>query len=68
MQITCSNARWPGATTMSWPSPPPQRPGARASGTAVARIGVVEGAPGLRLIDAQGRPVAQRYASFDHFA
>ena len=41
---------------------------AQASGTAVARIGVVEGAPGLRLIDAQGRPVAQRYASFDHFA
>ena len=41
---------------------------AQASGTAVARIGVVEGAPGLRLIDAQGRPVAQSYASFDHFA
>jgi len=41
---------------------------ARASATAVTRIGVVEDAPGLRLIDAQGRPVAQRYASFDHFA
>ena len=41
---------------------------AQASATAVTRIGVVEGAPGLRLIDAQGRPVAQRYASFDHFA
>ena len=41
---------------------------AQASATAVTRIGVVEDAPGLRLIDAQGRPVAQRYASFDHFA
>ena len=41
---------------------------AQASGTPVTRIGVVEAAPGLRLIDAQGQPVAQRYASFDHFA
>jgi thiamine-monophosphate kinase len=41
---------------------------ARASGTPVTRIGVVESAPGLRLIDAHGRPVARHYASFDHFA
>ncbi len=41
---------------------------AQASGTPVTRIGVVQAAPGLRLVDAQGRPVAQRYASFDHFA
>lgn len=41
---------------------------AQASSTPVTRIGVVEAAPGLRLVDAQGRPVAQRYASFDHFA
>ena len=41
---------------------------ALASSTPVTRIGVVQAAPGLRLVDAAGRPVAQRYASFDHFA
>lgn len=41
---------------------------ARASGTRVTRIGVVQGQPGLRLVDAQGRAVQRRYASFDHFA
>jgi thiamine-monophosphate kinase len=40
----------------------------RACGTPVTRIGRTEAAPGLRLIDAQGEPVARRYASFDHFA
>lgn len=32
------------------------------------RIGQVEAAPGLRLLDAQGMPVENRFASFDHFA
>ena len=41
---------------------------AQASNTPVTHIGVVEAAPGLRLVDAQGRALAQRYASFDHFA
>ena len=41
---------------------------AQASATAVTRIGVVQDAPGLRLIDAQGRPLTARCASFDHFA
>ena len=41
---------------------------AQASATAVTRIGVVQDAPGLRLIDAQGQPLTARYASFDHFA
>ena len=41
---------------------------AQASGTPVTRIGRIEAEPGLRLVDAQGRPVARRYASFDHFA
>lgn len=41
---------------------------AQASGTPVTRIGVIEAAPGLRLIDAQGQAVAHRFASFDHFA
>ena len=36
--------------------------------TAVACIGQVEAAPGLRLVDAQGQPVQHRFASFDHFA
>ena len=41
---------------------------AQASATPVARIGRIEAAPGLRLLDAHGQLVAQRYASFDHFA
>jgi thiamine-monophosphate kinase len=41
---------------------------AQASSTPVTRIGRVEAEPGLRLVDAQGQPVARRYASFDHFA
>jgi len=40
----------------------------RAAGTPVARIGRIEAEPGLRIVDAQGRAVAQRFASFDHFA
>ena len=40
---------------------------AHASGTPVARIGHIEAAPGLRIVDAQGTPLAQRFASFDHF-
>ncbi|NMM75405.1 thiamine-phosphate kinase [Acidovorax sp. SRB_24] len=41
---------------------------AQASGTPVTPIGVIEAAPGLRLVDGRGQPVAQRFASFDHFA
>ena len=41
---------------------------ALVSSTPVTRIGRIEAEPGLRLVDAQGRPVARRYASFDHFA
>jgi thiamine-monophosphate kinase len=44
------------------------RAAGRAAGVALTRIGRLEGAPGLRVIDAQGRPVHGRYASFDHFA
>ena len=40
---------------------------AQASATPVTRIGCIESAPGLRLVDAQGQPQANRYASFDHF-
>lgn len=41
---------------------------AAQSQTPVTRIGQVEAAPGLRLLDAQGMPVENRFASFDHFA
>ena len=40
----------------------------RDSATAVTRLGQIESTPGLRLIDAQGAPVANAFASFDHFA
>jgi thiamine-monophosphate kinase len=36
--------------------------------TRVTRIGRIESSPGLRLIDAEGRAVANTFASFDHFA
>ncbi len=41
---------------------------ARASGTPVTRIGHIDAAPGLRLVDAHGAPVDNTFASFDHFA
>jgi thiamine-monophosphate kinase len=37
------------------------------TGVSVARIGSVEAMPGLRIVDRDGAPVAQRFASFDHF-
>ena len=39
-----------------------------ASQTPVTRIGRIEAAPGLRLVDAHGHPVAGQFRSFDHFA
>jgi thiamine-monophosphate kinase len=44
------------------------RAAAHQAQTRVSRIGVVEAAPGLRLLDAAGKPLERRYASFDHFA
>jgi len=38
------------------------------SSTTVTRIGTVQPETGLRLLDAQGRVLTQRFASFDHFA
>ncbi|WP_395668913.1 thiamine-phosphate kinase [Rhodoferax sp.] len=40
---------------------------ARASDTPITRIGQIEATPGLRLVDAHGNAVANRFASFDHF-
>lgn len=44
------------------------RRAAAAAGTVVTRIGCIESAPGLRLVDGQGRSIGRRYGSFDHFA
>jgi thiamine-monophosphate kinase len=40
---------------------------ATAGGLTVTRIGRIDAEPGLRLLDADGRPLAQRFAGFDHF-
>ena len=40
---------------------------AQACGTRVTRIGRIDAEPGLRVVDAQGAPIAGRFASFDHF-
>ncbi|MEG1767978.1 MAG: thiamine-phosphate kinase [Comamonas sp.] len=41
---------------------------ALTSDTPVTRIGSVQSEPGLRLLDAQGQELRERYASFDHFS
>jgi thiamine-monophosphate kinase len=41
---------------------------AEASATPVTRLGRIEAAVGLRLVDGQGQPVANTFASFDHFS
>jgi len=40
---------------------------AQASQTAVTRIGYIESAPGLRLLDQHGLALANTFTSFDHF-
>ncbi len=40
---------------------------ARDAGVAVTRIGRIEAAPSLRLVDAHGTPVTARFGAFDHF-
>jgi thiamine-monophosphate kinase len=39
----------------------------RSAGTAVTRIGRIASGAGVVALDAQGRPLAQRFPSFDHF-
>lgn len=41
---------------------------AAQAATRVTRIGCIEAQPGVRVVDAQGRALHQRFASFDHFA
>jgi thiamine-monophosphate kinase len=43
------------------------RDAARRAGVAVTRIGRIEAAAGLRLIDGDGRDVVNTFGSFDHF-
>ena len=56
---------------LAFTAPPAQRDAvaaaSQASSTPVTRIGTVRAEPGLQLVDAQGQPVENRYASFDHF-
>ncbi len=40
---------------------------AQSSQTPVSRIGQIEQRPGLRLVDAQGKPKSAHFPSFDHF-
>jgi thiamine-monophosphate kinase len=40
---------------------------AQQAGVAVTCIGHIEATLGLRLLDAQGQPIAQQFAGFDHF-
>jgi thiamine-monophosphate kinase len=41
---------------------------ARAAATPLTRIGVIDAAPGLRVIDPQGEVLARDWAGFDHFS
>ncbi|MGH6624982.1 MAG: thiamine-phosphate kinase, partial [Burkholderiaceae bacterium] len=40
----------------------------RQARTPVTRIGRIEAADGIRLVDAHGQPVPNTFSSFDHFA
>jgi thiamine-monophosphate kinase len=44
------------------------REAARNTGTDVSRVGRIDAAPGLRLLDADGAPLDLALTSFDHFA
>jgi thiamine-monophosphate kinase len=41
---------------------------AAQTATRVTRVGRIEAAPGIRLVNAQGEPVTGNFPSFDHFA
>jgi thiamine-monophosphate kinase len=57
---------------LAFTAPPAMRTAVTAasshSQTPVTRIGVIESAPGLRLVDDHGLPVDSLFRSFDHFA
>lgn len=53
-------------------APPAREAAVRAAavqaGVGVRRIGRIDAAPGLRLVDARGAPVGGHFGAFDHFA
>lgn len=57
---------------LAFTAPPARREDVQAAcaqaRTTVTRIGRIDGEPGLRLLDGQGRTIDRRYGSFDHFA
>jgi thiamine-monophosphate kinase len=57
---------------LAFTAPPSARQAVQAAAqqaaTLCTRIGKIEQAPGLRLVGANGQPVPNTYASFDHFA
>ena len=57
---------------LAFTAPPSARQAVMAasisSQTPVTRIGVIQGEPGLRLVDGHGLPVNGQFTSFDHFA
>jgi thiamine-monophosphate kinase len=57
---------------LAFTAPPARRSdveqAAAAGGTRVTRIGRVEAGSGLRVLDAEGRPLPASHGSFDHFA
>ncbi|MET3495140.1 thiamine-phosphate kinase [Variovorax boronicumulans] len=56
---------------LAFTAPPSARAAVEQAGkdsaTRVTRIGRIEAEPGLRIVDASGAPVVQRFGSFDHF-
>ena len=56
---------------LAFTAPPSRRAAVQAAGqrtgTPVARIGSIEAAAGLRLLDAAGQAVERRFGGFDHF-
>jgi thiamine-monophosphate kinase len=57
---------------LAFTAPPGARQAIRAASascqTPVARIGVIQAQPGLRIIDGRGEAIKARFTSFDHFA
>ena len=43
------------------------REAAAAAGCAASIVGRIDAAPGLRLLDEQGRPLDRAHGGFDHF-
>jgi thiamine-monophosphate kinase len=56
---------------LAFTAPPRQRAAVESAAagaqTRVTRIGSIEAQPGLRLVDAQGQVLPQRFSGFDHF-